>query len=55
MTNVQSPTAAEATSLQHDLSLIELDDEQLDMVVGGRGPVAGWGCTEIADGPVGGW
>ncbi len=35
--------------------LVELSDQQLDIVVGGLGPVGGWGSADVAAGPVGGW
>lgn len=50
------PLSADATvPSQSDPSFVELDDEQLRAVVGGSGPVGGWGCDELSIGPVGGW
>ena len=40
---------------QAECELVELDDEQLGVVCGGRIPVGGWGAPEPVAIPVGGW
>jgi hypothetical protein len=34
---------------------VELSDQELDVVVGGLGPVGGWASADVVAGPVGGW
>ncbi len=37
-------------------SVVELDEGQLQLVVGGSGPTGGWGCSaDLTGGPTGGW
>jgi len=47
-------SATSSTSIPASLP-VELDDSELSQVVGGSGPVGGWGCERISTGPVGGW
>ena len=55
MSELQFSTPADAISPALVDVLVELDDDQLDTVVGGRGPTGGWGAADKAPGPVGGW
>lgn len=55
MSQLQSPVRPTAAPTEPDTLLIELDDEQLVMIVGGLGPVGGWGFAALSTGPVGGW
>lgn len=55
MSQLQLPTSVTAADSEWDAPLVELDDLQLGAVVGGLGPVGGWGPAELSAGPVGGW
>jgi hypothetical protein len=55
MSELQSRTPAVPTPSNSDVSVVELDDLQLEAVVGGKGPVGGWGAEALSSGPVGGW
>lgn len=55
MSQLQSPAPATAVLPQPAVLLVELDDRQLGTVVGGAGPVGGWGAADLSSGPVGGW
>ena len=54
MSQLEAPLPAAVPS-QSEVVLVELDDLQLEAVVGGLGPVGGWGAANLACGPVGGW
>jgi hypothetical protein len=53
MSQVQPPVAP-ATVAPQAAGLLELDDSQLQLAVGGSGPVGGW-TADLYTGPVGGW
>jgi hypothetical protein len=55
MSQLESPAVATAIPSLPDVLLVELDDRQLATVVGGFGPVGGWGSAALSTGPVGGW